>query len=173
MVSPGNLKLPPNDMSLQYLWTKWTLAPERAFISSQCGGGVRRGGVHALTVCICTGSLIHWHNEIIQGRVCKMSQISFVKLLWHLVMVYSIQSSADRASWAWHKKKNKNNWAPYLTHWLRSKKCQCSAKFTTYSLFTDGCYTCGFCICSPLPLKSSVVPGLSFDMCSVGAAIAA
>ncbi len=61
----------------------------------------------------------------------------------------------------------------YLTHWLRSKICQCSAKFTTYSLFTDGCYTCGFCICSPLLLKSSAGPGLSFDMCSVGAAIAA
>lgn len=58
----------------------------------------------------------------------------------------------------------------YLKHWLCSEKCQCSAKFTTYSLFTDGC---GFCICSPLPLESSAVPGLSFDMCSVGAAIAA
>lgn len=53
------------------------------------------------------------------------------------------------------------------------QKCPSPAKFTTSSLFTDGRYTCGFCICSPLPLKSPAVPGLSFDMCSVGAATGA
>lgn len=42
-----------------------------------------------------------------------------------------------------------------------------------YHIFTVYCYTCGFCKCSPLPLKSPAVPRLSFDMCSVGPAIAA
>ena len=47
------------------------------------------------------------------------------------------------------------------------QKMQRPAKFTTYSLFTAGCCTCGFCIRSPPPAKSSVVPGLPSDMCSI------
>lgn len=54
-----------------------------------------------------------------------------------------------------------------------SRKHPSPARSTTSPVFTDGCYTCGFCICSPLPLKSPAVPGLSFDVRSVGAAIPA
>lgn len=48
------------------------------------------------------------------------------------------------------------------------KKMQCPAKLTTYLLFTAGCCTCGFCIHSCLPVKSSVVCGISSDIRRIG-----
>lgn len=44
------------------------------------------------------------------------------------------------------------------------EKMQCPAKLTAYLLFTAGCCTCGFCIHSRLPVKSSAVPGLPSDI---------
>lgn len=44
------------------------------------------------------------------------------------------------------------------------KKMPCPAKLTTYLLFTAGCCTCGFCIHSRLPVKSSAVPRLPSDI---------